>query len=186
MTKKLSVYSTEVVAVAREFTAYAPAIPGTAEEFSASAITNGTASEMAAPAGFSKVTEFSWSNGDFVSSGRFNGDDLSGYTDIYFAMKLVNGNGYYVQGCAMYYGEYWVYVHLERQESGAWTKTLTSEDGYTSQQTGLAYNKLSDLLKWVSGKNNGSYPKSHSKDLGITATAYFTEVLAVKPVSEER
>ena len=27
-----------------------------------------TASEMAAPAGFGRVTEFSWSNGDFIAS----------------------------------------------------------------------------------------------------------------------
>ena len=184
LTQKLSVYSTEVVAVAREFTAFAPSIPDSTEELSASAFIPGytSASEMAAPAGFSKVTEYTWNSGDFPITAKLNNTNLANYTDVYFAMKLVNGNGYYVQGCAMYYGEFWLYVSLHKEADGTWTKTLQSEDGYYAQQKGLTDNTIADMMQWKSGANRGSYPKSHLKGLGIDATAYFTEILAVEDV----
>ena len=183
LTKPLSVYATEVLGVERELDAFDPEIAENAKEFAAHVWqddTIGKASDMGAPTGFSKVTEYSWSTGDFPKTGNMNKTDLTNYEDVYFAMKLVNGCGYYIQGGAMYYGDYWLYVHLHKEADGTWTKILQSEDGYYyNGQKGLTDNTLADLMQWKSGVNRGSYPKSHAKELNITATAYFTEVIGV-------
>ncbi|MBR2646229.1 MAG: hypothetical protein IKD47_01535, partial [Clostridia bacterium] len=140
-------------------------------------------SEEAAPVGFSKVIEYSWTSAakDF-GVGRLNTADLSGYSDIYFAMKVVGeGTGIYVQGKAAYTGGDWLYVHLSQAADGTWTKSLVSADGlYTEEaaQTGLTENTLPKLMNWVSGTNTGTYPTKPS-GAENTAMVYFTEVFGI-------
>ena len=51
----------------------------------------GKYSDMAAPRGFDKVSEYTWTTGgDFPVMWHFNASDISGYSDLWFAIKAVN------------------------------------------------------------------------------------------------
>ena len=71
-----------------------------------------TASETAAPEGFSTVSKYANAveAGSYVHSGTY-GDktDLSAYSDIYFALRVTNGK--LDIGGTNYTGNAWVYVH---------------------------------------------------------------------------
>ena len=139
-------------------------------------------SEEAAPAGFSKVIEYNWSSTtqkDF-GTGRLNTMDLSGYSELYFAMKVVGeGTGIYVQGqSTKYTSGGWLYVYLRQNDDGTWTKTVRSADGFSlvNCQTTVPGNTLVTMSQYTSGNNAGTYPTKPSDG---TAMIYFTEVLGV-------
>ena len=143
----------------------------------------GAYSEMAAPAGFTKTSEYTWTGKDFANKyGHFNASDISAYSDLWFAMKTDAPGNIYLQGApnnGQITGE-WVYVHIHQNDDGTWTKEYRTADGYYSpatKHTGITGTKLTDLVGWKSGVNQGSYPNA-SED--ATATAYFTEVIGVK------
>ncbi len=140
------------------------------------------APEETAPKGFSYVSKYSWTTGgDFPKTGHFNAADISIYSDLYFAIKADNAQ-IYVQGADAYTDGGWLYVHIHQNDNGTWTKDYRSEDGYfnnTSQVSGnITGTKLTEMISWKSGVNQGSYP--NSAPAGETATGYFTDVLAIK------
>ncbi|MBQ7769859.1 MAG: hypothetical protein IJ373_01590, partial [Clostridia bacterium] len=140
------------------------------------------AEDVAAPKGFNYVSYYSWTSttsNDFPVTGHLNGSDISAYSDLWFAMKVVNGTDIYVQGADAYTGGDWLYVHMKQADDATWTKTFSSPDGYSATQTGLTDTLFDDLMQWKSGVNRGSYPRL-DKTAGLTATAYFTDVLAIK------
>jgi hypothetical protein len=150
---------------------------------------NGKWSTEAAPEGFTKVSEHTWTTGgDFSKTGRFNDSDISEYSDIWFAMKAENAT-IYVQGAPIYAGGGWVYVHYHQNDDGMWTKDYRSADGYfdnVKQTSGnITGTKLTEMITWKEGVNQGSYPNGATE--GVEATAYFTEVVGVKKaVSDQR
>ncbi|MBQ7770990.1 MAG: DUF4838 domain-containing protein [Clostridia bacterium] len=147
----------------------------------------GAYSDMAAPAGFDKVSEYTCSTKDFANKmGRFNASDISAYSDLWFAIKAVNvtedGDAYvYLQGApdSGYKGSEWVYVHYHQVSDGNWTKDYRTVDGYYSpstNHTGITGTKLTDMISWKSGINQGSYPTATT---GNVYTGYFTNVIGV-------
>ena len=145
----------------------------------------GAWSDEAAPVGFNKVSEYTWTSttsNDFNKVSHFNDTDISAYSDVYFAMKVENGMDIYIQGASSFYkGNDWLYVHMYQAEDGTWSKDFMIADGSYSVlgvQTGLVGTKLTQIMNWVSGINTGSYPRLDST-VGATATAYFTEVRGV-------
>ena len=143
----------------------------------------GAYSEEAAPEGFSKVSEYTWTGKDFAGKyGHFNASDISGYSDIWFAMKATAPGNIYLQGApsnGAITGE-WVYVHYHQVSDGVWTKDYRTASGFYSPSTNhvnITGTKLTDIIGWKSGVNQGSYPNAEA---GVTATAYFTEVIGVK------
>ena len=151
----------------------------------------GAWSDMEAPSGFTKVTEYSWVRTYNSSNGKYSGDfpktghlnnttTISNYSDLYFAMKVENGKGFYIQGGATCTTDDWLYVHLYQTEDGVWAKDYISADGYTcfGVQKGLTGTNLAALMNWVSGVNTGSYPLADATQ-DTTATAYFTEVRGI-------
>ncbi len=157
--------------------------------FTGGAGAEGAYSAMAAPQGFNKVSEYTWEayydadgvtikGGDFPKMGHFNNSDISGYSDLYFAIKAVNAD-IYVQGAASYTGGDWLYVHYHQNSNGTWNKDFRSADGYfnNTTQVNLVGTKLTEIISWKSGVNQGSYPNNAKP--GTPATGYFTDVLAV-------
>ena len=145
----------------------------------------GAWSDEAAPAGFNKVTEYTWTSttsNDFLKVSHFNDGDITAYSDLYFAMKVENGMDIYIQGAPSFYtGGDWLYVHVYQAEDGTWSKDFMSIDGSYSvigKQKGLVGTKLPQLMNYKSGINTGSYPRLDSS-VGATATAYFTEVRGI-------
>ena len=145
----------------------------------------GAYSAMAAPQGFNKVSEYTWTSStsnDFPKLGHLNNSTtISNYSDLYFAMKVVNGLDIYVQGASLYTGGDWLYVHMTQANDGTWSKDFyTLDRSYTAigKQTGLTGTTIPTLCNWVSGINTGSYPR-HEKGSNVATTAYFTDVLAV-------
>ena len=153
--------------------------------FEGGGVPEGAWSDEAAPVGFTKVTEYSWtstSSNDFTKVTHFNDSDITAYSDLYFAMKVENGMDIYIQGAPSFYtGGDWLYVHVYQAEDGTWSKDFMSIDGSYSvigKQKGLVGTKLPQLMPWVSGINTGSYPRL-DMTAGLTATAYFTEVRGI-------
>ena len=141
----------------------------------------GAYSEEAAPAGFDKVSEYTWTKGgDFPVTGHFNNSDISAYSDLWFAIKAKNAK-VYVQGATAYTGGGWLYVHYHQNDDGTWTKDYRSADGYfnnTSQVSGnITGTKLTEMISWKEGVNQGSYPNEAVVD--VEATGYFTNVIGV-------
>ena len=170
------------------------------------------AEDVAAPKGFNYVNYYSWTSttsNDFPKTGHLNDSDISAYSDLWFAMKVVNGLDIYVQGGALYTGGDWLYVHMAQADDGTWTKTFSSPDGYSATQTNLTGYKytvdytnqtvtlaeekvtLINLLNYLptgysgdyTGGGTGSYPRH--KGSGVTTTAYFTDVLAIRKDEKE-
>ena len=95
-----------------------------------------------APAGFSNVTEFDWLNNPkqwalsnlIMPTSLFDATtDLSPYSDIYFAMKVIHGH-LFVNGLdevELYKGDSWVYVHYHQADDGSWLLSLNTLDGYS-------------------------------------------------------
>ncbi|MBO5277348.1 MAG: InlB B-repeat-containing protein [Clostridia bacterium] len=152
--------------------------------FTGGGAAEGAYSEEAAPEGFTKTTEYTWTGKDFAGKmGHFNNSDISGYSDIWFAMKAAAPGNIYLQGApssGTITGE-WVYVHYHQVSDGVWTKDYRTASGFYSPSTkhvNIEGTKLTDMISWKSGVNQGSYPTVAD---GVTeaATAYFTEVIGV-------
>jgi hypothetical protein len=150
--------------------------------FTGGGAAEGAYSEEAAPEGFTKTTEYTWTGKDFAGKyGHFNASDISGYSDIWFAMKTTAPGNIYLQGApnnGAITGE-WVYVHYHQVSDGVWTKDYRTASGFYSPSTNhvnITGTKLTEIIGWKSGVNQGSYPNAEA---GVTATAYFTEVIGV-------
>ena len=150
--------------------------------FTGGGAAEGAYSDEAAPVGFSKVSEYTWTGKDFAYKyGHFNASDISAYSDIWFAMKTNAPANIYLQGApnsGAITGE-WVYVHYHQVSDGVWTKDYRTTSGFYSpatNHTNITGTKLTDMIGWKSGINQGSYPTAAASE---TATAYFTEVIGV-------
>lgn len=148
------------------------------------------------PDGFHTVTEFDWKNNPqgwittatAVNTGIFNNTtDLSDYSDIYFAIKAVNGTMKTVglEEEAWYNGGDWLYVHYQQTEDGLWSLvSLISLDGYlkTDVQIGIDAGALADFptLRGLlcETTTSGLYPIRESAD--TETVIYMTDVLGVK------
>ena len=188
------VYTTEVIGILDKDVSYYPPITGTTTVwehiwnnyyFEGGGQVEGVWSEEEAPVGFSKVSEYSWtstSSNDFPVTGHLNNNTaIANYSDLYFAMKVENGLDIYIQGGALYEGGDWLYVHMYQAENGTWSKDFRTLDGSYScigKQTGLTGTNLVALMGYVNGVNTGSFPRL-DKTAGLTATAYFTEVIGI-------
>lgn len=153
--------------------------------FEGGGVVEGVWSDEAAPSGFTKVSEYSWTSttsNDMGKVGHFNDSDISAYSDLFFAMKVKNGMDIYIQGAPSFYtGGDWLYVHMYQAEDGTWSKDFMSIDGSYSvfgKQKGLVGTKLTQMMNWVRDINTGSYPRL-DMTAGLTATAYFTEVRGI-------
>lgn len=146
-----------------------------------------------APVGYQNVVEFNWLDNpknwaetvkDFPDWAPAN--DLSAYSDVYYAMKYVTDSGMvYNRGGAHYTGSDWLYVHLKQDMSEhTWSLSVKSPDGYemVSSRTSTAMN-LKSLMAYG---ELGFYPNKTitGDNIATKAIAYFTEMLAV-PVAME-
>ncbi len=138
---EMSIYTTEVIAWNDPFVFESP-IPENAQVlwdhiwnpyyFTGGAGAEGAyATDVEAPEDFNKVSKYVYTkttNGDFPLTGHLNQNDVSDYSDLYFAMKTNSSRGIYVQGSALsdqsYIGDGWLYIHLHQEEDGKWTKTI--------------------------------------------------------------
>ena len=137
-TTDVRVYLTDMWAVCEP---YSPTIPAEATEIAEDIWREdryglSDTTTMAAPEGFSKVTEFdflhnpkNWSTASTTNPMHVldTETDLSGYSDIYFAIKLVNGTYVYINGLGAdgwYYGTDWLYVHYHQNADESWTLSL--------------------------------------------------------------
>ena len=160
-----------------------------------------TSTEEAVPSGFSKVSEFDWEGNaigyqrDSTEFGPFVLDnvdqegytDLSQYSDLYFALKLVNGKDFWIRGNITYTGSAWLYAHYSQAEDGTWNLSLRSADGVMNQenvQTGIVGTDFRTLMTYDSTyTHNGFYPRRNSAD--EAAKLYMTDVLGIaKTVAE--
>ena len=148
-----------------------------------------------APEGFDGVTEFDWLNNlqgwattaMALSTSIFDKTtNLNGYSDIYFAIKIVNGTlkTVGINEQEWYSGGDWVYVHYQQGNDGLWTlASLISLDGYskTNVQTGINASAL-DGFPTLRGLfqekgTSGLYP---IRETATTETIiYMTNVLGV-------
>jgi len=143
----------------------------------------GAYADVTAPEGFSKVSYYNFTDANFPKVGHLNAENLNQFSKVYFAMKAVNARDIYLQGHPdqCYAGTDWLYVYMTKAEDGTWTKSFRSPDGFEwiDGQKNLTGTTLAKLMPWVSGVNTGSYPRAIEGG-ATTATAYFTEILAVK------
>lgn len=148
-----------------------------------------------APEGFHNVTEFDWLNNmpgwattsTALQTSIFDRTtNLSGYSDIYFAIKIVNGT-LKTLGLAeedWYSGGDWVYVHYQQGEDGLWSLvSLISLDGYakTNVQAGINASAL-DGFSTLRGlfQNNGASGLCPIRESAASETViYMTNVLGV-------
>ncbi|MBQ4053000.1 MAG: hypothetical protein IJD33_01540, partial [Clostridia bacterium] len=111
------------------------------------------------------------------------------YTDVYFAIKLIGGDGIYVGSAEKYTGGDWLYVHYSYDaESASWSLSLKSADGYVKEnvQWGLTGTTLQQLMNWKDmtsimgeGKRGGLYPTKVDGDTTSDVRVYFTDMWAV-------
>ncbi|MBQ9714314.1 MAG: leucine-rich repeat domain-containing protein [Clostridia bacterium] len=147
-----------------------------------------------APVGFINVVEFDWmyNHMGYATTHRdfpvfiLSDQDLSGYSDIYFAIKIENGKGFYVRLKGFIECSDWMYVHYQQAEDGTWSLSLQSPDGYAAEnvQTGLTGNDIKTWMQYsqTNGVNgSGFYPQR--MDETQESIVYMTEVLGV--VKEE-
>ena len=138
---EMSIYTTEVIAWNDPFVFESP-IPENAQVlwdniwnpyyFTGGGQPEGAyATDVEAPEDFNKVSKYVYTkttDGDFPLTGHLNQNDVSDYSDLYFAMKTNSSRGIYVQGSALseqsYIGDGWLYIHLHQEEDGKWTKTI--------------------------------------------------------------
>ena len=124
---------------------------------------------MTAPKGFSTITRYdsksTWTS-SVLDANCYDKTDLSAYSEVWFAIKMVNG---IMQVGVNAVGEKttkattsedakWIYFHLTQTETNVWTieitidgvayKTLTNQDGTarSSNTTKLPTNGLSTIL----------------------------------------
>ena len=189
-----SIYSTEVLGVPYEYT---PNIPASAETVATNVWATTTnalspSTTEVAPAGFNNVVEYVW-NGNPVTYGKeknFNTGvistaDITGYSDIYFAVKMVGGSHFYVRGKGSsdwYTRDEWLYVHYQQVDTAnnKWTLSLRSPDGwYRDNIVTVSGTNLKQLMAYgsVNGTDNGFYPVRAAADQD--ATVYFTDVRGV-------
>ena len=209
-----SLWSTEIVGVKSE---YNPNIPTTAETAATSVIGNWSGFDytdpvedtngVAAPKGFSTITRYdsksNWTS-SVLDANCYDKTDLSAYSEVWFAIKMVNGimqvgvngAGEKTTKTTTLEDAKWIYFHLTQTATNVWTieisidgvayKTLTNQDGTerSSNTTKLPTNGLSTILYGDGNKeaDKGWVLFTREAD-GATVNFYCTEVLGVKSAS---
>ena len=130
--------------------------------------------EEPVPTGYTSIIEHVWASNHTTSYTYCYDDttDISGYSDLYFAVKSVNAEYTYINGGTWYYGSDWLYVHYTQAADGTWSFTVNAYDGFKS-----ATNKTitATNLKALTA----SYLYGCRKDTTLNTKSYYTEVYGV-------
>ena len=154
-----------------------------------------SSTDMEAPYGFTMVSEFNW-NGNIHGYMKNDLDfqafifdnptfapslDITQYSDLYFALKLVNGKAYYVQTVGWIAVSDWLYVHYSQATDGTWNLSLRSADGTVNQEnivTGIVGSDFQTIMSYSNTyTHNGFYPTRESAEQATFF--YMTDVRAI-------
>ncbi|MBR2646353.1 MAG: Ig-like domain-containing protein [Clostridia bacterium] len=139
--------------------------------------------DIAAPEGFEKVKRLdsyvAWPTA--LSSAFFDGTDLSGYTDIWFALKINNGRFVFQQETI--YTSNWVYFHYTQTSDGVWAAEVTIEGNVYKTEFNIVGtgNQLKHML-YRSGWSNGFLLYNNNADPiseAAPTSVYGTEIRGV-------
>ena len=140
---------------------------------------------MAAPEGYSYVIEDVWNNHHTNITNQYTyamdqSLDITAYSDLYFAMKIVDGTRIYVANNtsgAHYTGTDWLYIHYHQESTGVWSYDVASPDGYSAASKSTI--SATTIKALIDGK---IYGVRETVDMTTTKT-YFTEVRGI-PVDD--
>ena len=176
---------------------YVPEIPATARKVLNSALKESavsTAEDVAAPKGFTSAMKFTstWS-AEYIHMGTM-GDKtaLTNYTDIFFALKLVNG-GYIDVGGDHYTSDAWLYMHYVQTAATTWTLYAKAEDSSFEKTivgidtTANGANYPLDAMSTLMYKGSADVCITpHKANADASADFYTTEVVGVtKPFQHD-
>lgn len=139
---------------------------------------------VTAPTGFESVKRGDSGEGwtsDVLSVNFYDGNDLSDYSEVWFALKTVNCYFRFMGESEALETDSWIYFHLTQTGNNVWTVELTV-DGVVYmtlvEQSGNTVRRLLYDDGWSSA-DGGSVVIYHKGD-GTQASVYSTELLGVK------
>ena len=184
-----SIYSTEVIGILDPYmNAHAVKVRDCIWRSDNYALSPSTSEPV--PAGFTMIKEYNWSTNSANNWGATQKDfpftclneaTVVGYQEVYFAMKNVNGTGFFVRGGTSYTGGDWLYYHLVKGSDGLWSLTIRTADGYeyVNVHKGIPGDNLTALLNYNTEGTpaHGCYP---TKVVGTeNVCIYMTDMWAV-------
>ena len=152
---------------------------------------NAEIGDMFAPTGFMEVLRFDSVNSNWsvymAPDSVYAADDISGYTDVYFALKIENGQiryGTSSSDAKNYTFADWVYFYLKQTAPSVWTVVMASGDSKVTyeNQSGTT---IREILFGGGNNNDTDGFFVLRRDINNTAATivYATEVRAVSVVA---
>ncbi|MBQ8429897.1 MAG: InlB B-repeat-containing protein, partial [Clostridia bacterium] len=187
---QVSIYSTEILGVKKP---YDPEISEAATQIMDKPIAvwgnilaeNTDLNGETAPTGFTTVKRSDsgtgWTSGELSVNFYENTIDLSTYSEVWFALKAVNGYFNFVGGIAQLKTDSWIYFHLTQTGDKVWTIEITVNGVVYGTLTNQNGSTIKDLF-YDNGSNStdgGAIYLRRDSD-GTTASLYLTEVLGLE------
>ena len=148
---------------------------------------NAEIGDMAAPTGFTEVSRFDSVNSNWsvymVPDSVYAADNIAGYKDVYFALKIENGQiryGTSSSDAKNYTFADWIYFYFKQTAPSVWTVTMASGDSEVTYE-GQSGTTIREIL--FGGGNNmdtdGFFVLRRDINNTDTTIVYVTEVRAV-------
>ncbi len=150
----------------------------------------GTDDTTAAPAGFTNVTRFDTTTANAMWAAGYNNTTLSAYSDVWFAIKIVNG--VLTTPGKNQATNSWIYFHLTQTADSVWTVEITIDAAVYETQTNQSGTEVNNPSVWVQRPNaistifyGNSYSSTDggyvllSNTSGATMTLYATEIVGL-------